>query len=80
MKSFNLLKNLTTLFINSWSTNFWVVTRRLLRQPPKLQKGEARLQSHGLALPIPHDPRATRVFVFHGSASLHLPGTRNART
>jgi hypothetical protein len=42
------------------------------------KKGEARLRSHGLALPIPHDPRATRIFVFHDSASLYLPGTQNA--
>jgi hypothetical protein len=55
-------------------------TRRLLWQSPKLQKGEAGLQSHGLALPISHDPRTTRVFAFHGSALLHLLGTQNART
>jgi hypothetical protein len=52
----------------------------LLQKLPKLQKEEARLRSHGLALSISCDPRTTRVFAFHGSASLHLLGTQNART
>jgi hypothetical protein len=55
-------------------------TRRLLWQPPELQKREARLRSHGLALSVSRDPRTTRVFAIHGSTSLHLPGTQDART
>jgi hypothetical protein len=30
-------------------------------------------------LTISRDPRATRIFAIHGSTSLHLPGTQNAR-
>jgi hypothetical protein len=50
------------------------------QQPLELQKGEARLQGHGLALSISRDPRATRVFTIHGSTSLYLHGTQDART
>jgi hypothetical protein len=48
----------------------------LLWKSAKLQKGETQLQSHGLAITISCDPRATRVFVIHGSATLHLSGTK----
>jgi hypothetical protein len=33
-----------------------------------------------LAITISCDPRVTRVFAIHGSTSLHIPGTKNART
>jgi hypothetical protein len=41
---------------------------------------KARLQSHGLALSVSRDPRTTHVFMIHGSTSLHLLGTQDART
>jgi hypothetical protein len=51
----------------------------LLRQLTKLQKRKARLRGHGLAISVSCGPRATRVFTIHGSASLYISSTQNAR-
>jgi hypothetical protein len=46
----------------------------------KTIKRKTRLRSHGLAISISCNPRMTRIFASHGSASLYISGTQNART